>query len=55
VGPAALAQILGDRSMKIRYLSPNLLLLVTGYPAGMELPAEERDFVAANMCARCTA
>jgi hypothetical protein len=35
--------------MKIRYLSPNLLLLVTGQPAGKAVPADEREFVSATM------
>ncbi|GFH07316.1 EMC1_C domain-containing protein [Haematococcus lacustris] len=42
-------KVLGDRSMKYRQLSPNLLLVVTGHAAAAQVPRDELDFLAAHM------
>lgn len=34
VGPNVRSQVLGDRSMKYRYLNPNTVVVVTGAPPG---------------------
>ncbi|KAJ9518790.1 hypothetical protein QJQ45_026065 [Haematococcus lacustris] len=42
-------KVLGDRSMKYRQLSPNLLLVVTGHAAAAQVPRDELDFLAAHI------
>lgn len=41
------AQVLGDRSIKLRYLNPNTLVVVTGLAPGM--PAQDETSMQSTM------
>ena len=43
------AQVLGDRSIKYRYLNPNTLVVVAGPAPGQALHPDDREFLHSTM------